>query len=96
MAVEFHSAAEQELDAAAAFYERRREGLGQGLLSEVEDVCALISEYVAIGRTVDQIHRSVPLRRFPFVVFYRVIGVRVQVVAVAHKRKRPGYWRSRK
>ena len=96
MAVEFHSAAEQELDAAAAFYEHRREGLGQGLLSEVEDVCALISEYAAIGRKVDQVHRSVPLRRFPFVVFYRVLGAQVQVVAVAHKRKRPGYWRSRK
>jgi hypothetical protein len=53
MAVEFHSAAEQELDAAAAFYERRREGLGLGLLSEVEDVCALISEYAAIGRRVE-------------------------------------------
>jgi toxin ParE1/3/4 len=95
MAVEFHPAAEEELDAAAAFYERRQEGIGQGLLDEVEDICAIVSEYPAIGRKVDSLHRSVPLRRFPFVLFYRVHQSRVQVVAVAHKRKRPGYWRSR-
>jgi len=96
MAVEFHPAAEEELGAAAAFYEERQEGLGQGLLDEVEEVCAVISEYAAIGRKVDSMHRSIPLRRFPFVLFYRVHSSLVQVIAVAHKRKRPGYWRSRK
>jgi len=96
MVVEFHPAAEQELDAAAEFYEELQEGLGQGLLDEVEDVCALISEYSAIGRKVDRLHRTVPLRRFPFALFYRTSGMRLQVVAVAHERKRPGYWRSRK
>jgi plasmid stabilization system protein ParE len=94
--VEFHPAAEQELDAATAFYEQRREGLGQGLLDEVQDVCLLISEYAAIGRRVDGVHRSVPLRRFPFVVFYRVDESLIRVIAVAHKRKRPGYWRLRR
>ena len=96
MTLEFHPAAEQELDAAAAFYERRRDGLGEDLLAEVEDVCALVSEYSAIGRRVDGIHRSVPLRKFPFQLFYRVHGTLVQVVVVAHTRKRPGYWRSRR
>ena len=43
MAIEFHPAAEQELDAAAAFYEGLQQGLGQGLLDEIEDICSLIS-----------------------------------------------------
>jgi len=96
MVVEFHPAAEQELDAAAEYYEGLQEDLGQRLLDEVEGVCALIAEYPVIGRRVDQLHRSVPLRRFPFVLFYRTQGSHLQVVAVAHKRKRPGYWRVRK
>jgi toxin ParE1/3/4 len=95
MVVEFHPAASQELEAASSFYEGRRAGLGEELADEVEDVCLLLSEYPTIGRKADELHRSVPLRRFPFILFYRVRGTVVQIVAVAHKRKRPGYWRRR-
>jgi hypothetical protein len=41
---------------------------------------------------VDEVHRSVPLRRFPFILFYRVRANVVQIIAVAHKRKRPHRW----
>jgi len=32
------------------------------------------------------------LRRFPFGVVYRVLAGEIQVVAVAHHRRKPGYW----
>jgi len=35
------------------------------------------------------------LRRFPFSVVYRVEPSRILIVAVAHGRRRPGYWRRR-
>ena len=35
------------------------------------------------------------LRRFPYAVIYRARAERVLVVAVAHMRRRPGYWRGR-
>jgi hypothetical protein len=31
-------------------------------------------------------------RRFSYAVIYRVVDVTIQVVAVAHGRRRPGYW----
>jgi plasmid stabilization system protein ParE len=96
MEVEFHPAASEELEAASSFYESRRPGLGDELADEIEDACLLLSEYPAIGRDADGIHRSIPLRRFPFMLFYRIRGTVVQIVAVAHKRKRPGYWRRRR
>ena len=96
MRVEFHSAAEEELRAASTFYARRREGLGQELADEVQSACELLAEYPTIGRKIDQIHRVIPLRRFPFSLFYRVQGSLIQIIAVAHDRKRPGYWRSRR
>ena len=96
MLVEFHPSASEELEAASSFYEGRRPGLGEELADEIEDVCVLLSEYPAIGRKVDEAHRSVPLRRFPFVLFYLVRANVVQIIAVAHKRKRPGYWRRRR
>jgi len=35
------------------------------------------------------------LRRFPFFVVFREVDDRVQIVAVAHARRRPGYWLGR-
>jgi hypothetical protein len=40
--------------------------------------------------------RRAQLQRFPFVLLFRVItGDMVEVIAVAHMRRRPGYWKSR-
>ena len=39
--------------------------------------------------------QRVLLRRFPFFLVYRVRDERVEIVAVAHARRRPGYWRRR-
>ena len=35
------------------------------------------------------------LRRFPFSVIYRVFEPSIQIVAIAHARRRPEYWRHR-
>jgi len=37
--------------------------------------------------------RHLVLRRFPFTVVYELDSDRVTVLAVAHHRRRPGYWR---
>ena len=35
------------------------------------------------------------LKRFPYRLIFRVAGDVVQIVAVAHSRRRPGYWSAR-
>ena len=95
MKVGFHPAASEELQAAAADYERFREGLGARLIYEVESMCGVLAEHPSYGRRVDGIHRQAPLRRFPFLLVYRHDAAAVLVVAVAHKRRRPRYWQSR-
>ena len=42
----------------------------------------------------DAIRRHI-LRHFPYSVFYEIRGNTVTVLAVAHQRRRPGYWRER-
>jgi plasmid stabilization system protein ParE len=42
----------------------------------------------------DAIRRHV-LRHFPYTVFYEIRGNTVTVLAVAHQRRKPGYWRER-
>ena len=39
--------------------------------------------------------RALILRRFPYVIVYLVENDRPFVVAVAHAKRRPGYWRRR-
>lgn len=35
------------------------------------------------------------LRRFPYTIHYEVTGSDVTVLAVAHQRRKPGYWQDR-
>ena len=35
------------------------------------------------------------LRHFPYTVLYEVLGAKVTVFAIAHQRRRPGYWQDR-
>ena len=39
--------------------------------------------------------RRYVLRRYPFSIVYRVAGELIEVIAVAHQRRKPYYWRDR-
>ena len=92
-----HSEAEDELDEGIVFYEARRDGLGLEFLSEVEDVFARIQENPALGSPYKSTtFRFLLIHRFPYVVFYAEKREFIWVVAIAHGRRRPGYWKRRK
>jgi plasmid stabilization system protein ParE len=92
----FLPAAREELDVAASYLEDRVVGLGKEFLDDVERTGALLSQFSQIGRRLDSMHREIPLQRFSFNLVYRIRDGEAVVVAVAHKRRRPGYWRLRK
>ena len=95
MRVGFHPAAELELRASATFYEDRMAALGEEFIIEVERTCSLLADYPTLGAICDPKHRQVRLLRFPFNLIYRLDDQHITIVAVAHVRKRPGYWRGR-
>lgn len=100
MTVRFDSAAEAELRAAIAWYERERAGLGDEFWTEVQHTLSLIQEHHEIGGRVARVRvrgvaRRLPIRRFPYFVVYRHREDLVEIVAVAHQSRRPGYWRAR-
>jgi hypothetical protein len=39
--------------------------------------------------------RRVMLHRFPYFVVFRELPHKIQIIAVAHAKRRPGYWRGR-
>lgn len=91
----FHPEAESELAEAVSYYELRLAGLGRALAAEVERAVALIRERPEIGAPHGTGRRSLLLNRFPYRVVYRAATTGVLVVAIAHLRRRPGYWRRR-
>jgi toxin ParE1/3/4 len=96
MIARFHRAAERELAAAMEVGEERGRGLGDDLIDDVERVVALLCEFPDLGERLDDKRRRFPLRRFPFGIIFRVDGDTLRILAVAHRRQRPGYWRQRK
>ena len=98
--VRFDSEAETELRAAIVRYEGERAGLGDEFWSEVQHALHLIEERPELGGRVTRIRvrgvaRRFPVRRFPYFVIYRERADDLEIVAVAHQNRRPGYWRSR-
>jgi plasmid stabilization system protein ParE len=90
----FHPEAEAELASAALFYESRRVGLGRAFATEVERTVSLIREHPDAGSPAGLPHRRM-VRRFPYWIVYQTDQDSVFVLAVAHQRRHPGYWRPR-
>lgn len=92
-----HREARAELDEAAAFYEQQEHGLGASLLAEVEQALRLVGEHPSAWPPYRATtFRHIVLQRFLYIVFYREFNDVIWVAAIAHGKRRPGYWRRRR
>ncbi len=87
--------AEEELIKAASFYEQQQSGLGVEFIREVRRTCNLISVSPKAATRVRKEIRRRLVRRFPFSVLYQEVEDSVQVIAIAHQRRKPRYWAKR-
>jgi plasmid stabilization system protein ParE len=94
-AVEFHPLAADEAQAAERWYRERNETASGRFQRELDRAIEQIAERSETGSPYLSNTRRVLLRRFPFFIVYRVRGGVLEIVAVAHGRRRPGYWRTR-
>lgn len=96
MSYVFHPAAEAEHLESVAYLESKRPGLGALYLAEFEQVMSLVCESpqrYRVERPPDV--RRTGMTQFPYAVLYRESSGVVQVLAVAHHRRRPSYWMGR-
>jgi hypothetical protein len=93
--VVFHPEAQAEFLAAQDYYEQCVAGLGFDYRAEVQgalDVVAAAPQRLAVYSHGTQAYF---VHRFPFAVIYLDLPDKVWVVAIAHLRRRPGYWKDR-
>jgi plasmid stabilization system protein ParE len=94
--VAFHPEALAELQAVAARYEAEVPALGSAFVAEVRRAEGRLARFPLAGAPLRGETRRLLLRRFPHGLVYRAEPERVFILAVAHVRRRPGYWRSRR
>jgi len=93
--LEIHPAALAELKSAIVWYQGRNQTAAVNFVTELDRAIDLVID--SPGRWPSGKHgtRKFVLRRFPFAILYREKETVVQVVAVAHGHRRPGYWKDR-
>jgi len=94
--VVFHPEAEADLLAAAQFYESHARSLGVDFIAEVRRAGRIIASHPRVGHRFSRRLRRLLVRQFPFGVVYREESDAIFIVAVAHLRRRPDYWRTRR
>lgn len=98
--VRFDPAARDELAAAHGWYEQASPGLGDDFVAELWEVIDRIVQWPAHAPVLtvpgtDLEIRRASLGRFPYGIIYVIVDDLVWIVAIAHGRRRPGYWRDR-
>jgi plasmid stabilization system protein ParE len=91
----FVSAARRDLLDSALYLDEREPGLGTRFLDEVDRALALIREHPRAWNPIGRDLRRCRLLVFPYGLIYRIRDETIEIIAVAHDRRRPGYWRGR-
>jgi plasmid stabilization system protein ParE len=94
----FAPAARAEFDAAAEWYESRARGLGEKFAQAIDEILGRIGASPA-GFPVwvgDRRFQRAVAQRFPYVIFFRELPDSIEVIAIAHGAREPGYWLKRK
>ncbi|MCH8207915.1 MAG: type II toxin-antitoxin system RelE/ParE family toxin [Nitrospinae bacterium] len=93
--LEYLDEALEEAEEAARWYAERSFTAAVGFTDELDIAAAEIERAPTTWPACDHGTRRFLLRRFPYCIVYRIEATRVVIVAVAHARRRPGYWRQR-
>jgi toxin ParE1/3/4 len=93
--VVLHPDAVEEAQAAWQWYLERSQSAADSFLAELDHGVESISAEPERWPLFVYGTRRFLFRRFPFQIVYRVANDRIEVVAIAHGRRKPGYWKTR-
>ncbi len=94
--VNIHEFAEAEINEARLYYDLLSPGLGDSFIDEIEKALAQISEFPNAAPLVRGKIRKKIISCFPYALLYSVTVDQTRILAVAHHKRRPFYWRDRR
>jgi len=95
LSVVFHPDAVEEAQAARQWYAERSQSAADAFLEELDHGIEAVAQTPLRWPLFKHGTRRYLYHRFPFQLVYRVASDRIEIVAVAHGRRRPGYWKTR-
>lgn len=96
MKISLNDQAELELVEGAAYYARQvNVALADAFISEFDRSARLLGDFPKLGSIWRGRIRRLPLRRFPYNIVYYQRESEVRILAIAHQRRKPGFWRGR-
>lgn len=93
--VQIHPAAEAEADAAFEWYWTRSQVAALRFDAELRRAFMVVRHAPQRGAPFLHGTRRVYLARFPFSVVFREFPERIEILAVAHAKRRPAHWARR-
>jgi len=93
--LEIHPEAIAEARAAIQWYQVHSDDAAKAFLSELDVGIEGIQSSPELYPPYLHGTRCYMLRRFPYLIVYRITPSSIQVIAVAHGKRRPGYWKAR-
>jgi hypothetical protein len=94
--IDVHPEAYDELEQTRSWYESHMPGLGSDFLDAVERAIDIIRQAPEAWPVYVGDVRRFLIHRFPFAVLYRHDDFKIRIYAIAHLRRKPGYWKHRK
>lgn len=95
MRIRLAKSARKELVEAIQYHEKGRAGIGEELAEEIDRAVRLIAERPMVGSDIGKGERKFTVDRFRYNVIYRIEEKTLFVLAIAHHRRKPNYWRKR-
>jgi plasmid stabilization system protein ParE len=94
MRIELSEDAEFELIEAKEFYRLGSKRKARAFADAVENALSLLARFPDAGRAEEGVNVHV-VKDFPYEVIYRRRAGLIEIIAIAHTSRRPGYWQSR-
>ncbi len=91
----FHPASQDEFDEILAYLGAEAPAVVEAFREEMIRTVAFIEEHPEAAAVERGDVRRKLLMRFPYELYYVAEPDRLRVLAVAHQRRRPGYWMDR-
>ena len=94
-AIELHPEAIAEASDAREWYAERSSVAADAFMAELDVAIDCICKSPERWATYSHGTRRYLMKRFPYLIVYRATEDKLQVIAVAHGKRKPGYWRRR-
>jgi plasmid stabilization system protein ParE len=90
--IEYHPGARRDFDESFDWYLARSVHTAVRFSAAIDATLEMMVARPERYALLDSVHRQCTVKRFPFRIVYRILSDRLFIVAIAHGKRKPGYW----